>query len=65
MRRLAAEGLEKPEEWKVVQDHVRRGLVIRLDDPPDIDRALTWSLRAGTLLCPINTTGGWLAEVHH
>jgi hypothetical protein len=65
VRRLAAEGLEKPEEWKVVQDHVRRGLVIRLDDPPDIDRALTWSLRAGTLLCPINTTGGWLAEIHH
>lgn len=64
MRRLAAEGLERPEEWTVVQDHVRRGLVLRLDDPLDVDRALTWALRAGTLLCPINTTGGWLAEVH-
>ncbi len=64
VRRLAAEGLELPEGWKVVQDHVRRGLVVRLDDPPDVDRALTWALRAGTLLCPINTTGGWLAEVH-
>jgi hypothetical protein len=64
VRRLAAEGLTLPEEWKVVQDHVRRGLVIRLDDPLDVDRALTWALRAGTLLCPIATTGGWLAEVH-
>ena len=64
MRRLAAEGLERPEGWKVVQDHVRRGLVLRLDDPPDPEAALTWALRAGTLLCPINTTGGWLAEVH-
>ncbi|HEX7131196.1 MAG TPA: hypothetical protein VF228_01395 [Iamia sp.] len=62
--RLAAEGLTLPEGWKVVQDHVRRGLVVRLDDPLDVDRALTWALRAGTLLCPINTTGGWLAEVH-
>ena len=64
VRRLAAEGLVLPDEWKVVQDHVRRGLVVRLDDPPDVDRALTWALRAGTLLCPIATTGGWLAEVH-
>jgi hypothetical protein len=64
VRRLASEGLALPEGWKVVQDHVRRGLVVRLDDPPDVDRALTWTLRAGALLCPINTTGGWLAEVH-
>lgn len=64
VRRLASEGLALPEGWKVVQDHVRRGLVVRLDDPPDVDRALTWALRAGTLLCPIATTGGWLAEVH-
>ncbi len=64
VRRLAAEGLELPEEWKVVQDHVRRGLVVRLDDPPDVDRAVTWALQAGTLLCPIPTTGGWLAEIH-
>lgn len=64
VRRLAAEGLAVPEDWKVVQDHVRRGLVIRLDDPPDVDRAVTFALRAGTLLCPIDTTGGWLAEVH-
>lgn len=64
VRRLAAEGLVKPDDWKVVQDHVRRGLVIRLDDPPDVDRAVTWALQAGTLLCPIPTTGAWLAEVH-
>lgn len=62
--RLAAEGLALPDGWKVVQDHVRRGLVVRLDDPPDVAASLTWAIRAGTLLCPIATTGGWLAEVH-
>jgi hypothetical protein len=64
VRRLAAEGLALPAEWKVVQDHVRRGLVLRLDDPPDVDRVIAWALQAGTLLCPIPTTGRWLAEVH-
>jgi hypothetical protein len=38
--------------------------VLRLDDPPDVDRAVAWALQAGTLLCPVPTTGGWLAEVH-
>lgn len=64
MRRLAAEGLAKPEGWKVVQDHVRRGLVLRLDDPPDVVATVTFALQAGALLCPVTTTGGWLAEVH-
>jgi hypothetical protein len=64
VRRLSAEGLALPEGWKVVQDHVRRGLVVRLDDPPDVLEVVTWALRAGALLCPIPTTGGWLAEVH-
>lgn len=64
VRRLAAEGLALPEGWQVVQDHVRRGLVVRLDDPLDVPAALAFALRAGTLLCPVPTTGRWLAEVH-
>ncbi len=64
VRRLASEGLGLPDGWKVVQDHVRRGVVLRLDDPPDGLAAVTFALQAGVLLCPIATTGGWLAEVH-
>lgn len=64
VRRLAAEGLPLPPGWTVVQDHVRRGLVLRLDDPPDTMVALGWALKAAEKLCPIPVTGGWLAEVH-
>lgn len=62
--RLKAEGVERPPEWKVVQDHVRRGVVLSLDDPVDEHRAVTWAIQAATLLCPIAVTGRWLAEVH-
>jgi len=62
--RLAEQGLPLPEGWAVVQDHLRRGLVVRLDDPPDTMAVLGWSLRAIEALCPIPVTGGWLAEVH-
>lgn len=64
LARLAADGVERPAAWTVVQDHVRRGIVLELDDPPDPHEAVTWAIRAGTLLCPVPTTGGWLAEVH-
>lgn len=64
LRRLEGEGLERPKGWKVVQDHVRRGVVVDLEDPPDAEQAIDWAVRAGTLLCPIPTTGRWLAEVH-
>lgn len=64
LRRLADQGLALPPGWTMVQDHVRRGLVLRLADPPDAEEALTWSLRAAEALCPIPVTGGWLAEIH-
>lgn len=64
VRRLAEKGLPLPEGWTVVQDHVRRGLVLRLDDPPDTMVVLGWALKAAEELCPIPVTGGWLAEIH-
>lgn len=63
--RLAEAGLPLGEGWTVVQDHLRRGLVLRLADPVDTGLVLGWSLRAIEALCPIPVTGGWLAEVHH
>ena len=62
--RLASEGVVLPEGWSVVQDHVRRGVVLKLEDPVDAAQAIAWALQAATALCPIRTTGAWLAEVH-
>ena len=64
LRRLAAEGHPRPDEWKVVQDHARRGVVVRLPEDFDPADVLAWALSAAALLCPIETTGGWLAEVY-
>lgn len=61
---LAERGVSVPPTWTLVQDHVRRGLVLKLDEPPLAAPALDWSLRAAEELCPIPVTGGWLAEVH-
>jgi hypothetical protein len=62
--RLAAEGIARPDGWTMVQDHVRRGVVLRVDEfVPGI--VVEWSLRAASALCPVPLTGGWLAEVHH
>lgn len=64
MRRLAAEGQTRPEGWQVVQDHARRGLVIDLPREVAPAALVEWALNAATLLCPVETTGAWLAEVH-
>lgn len=64
IRRLASEGIALPDGWAVVQDHVRRGVVLTLSDAIDPDAVMTWALRAAEALCPIPVTGAWLAEVH-
>lgn len=53
-----------PDGWVVVQDHVRKGLVVAV--PPDVglDVALEWLLRAARLLSTIPLTGGWRAAVY-
>ena len=38
--------------------------VLDLSDPLDPALAVDWGLRAAVALCPIPTTGAWLAEVH-
>lgn len=61
---LAELGHAVPEGWVVVQDHVRKGLVVAV--PPDVglDIALEWLLRAARLLSTIPLTGGWRAAVY-
>ncbi|HEX4217848.1 MAG TPA: hypothetical protein VHZ02_05750 [Acidimicrobiales bacterium] len=65
--RLAAQlrdlGLPLPEGWRVVQDHPRRGLVVKLPDGADDAGVLDWLIRAAGTLCAVPQTGRWRAEV--
>ena len=56
--------LDVPSGWRVTQDHPRRGLVVAV--PPGVgdEEVLAWLISAGTQLCPVPTTGTWVAEVH-
>ena len=56
--------VDVPPGWRVVQDHPRRGLVLRVPpDVPDVE-VLRWLVGVGERLCPVPTTGEWLAELH-
>jgi hypothetical protein len=59
---LKDKGIGAPDEWYVVSDNPKRGLVLRTYDTPIAD-TLTWLVQAGTLLCPVPITGPWLATV--
>ncbi len=61
---LAQLGHPVPEGWPVVQDHVRKGLVVAV--PPEVGagEALDWLLRAARLLSTIPLTGGWRAALY-
>jgi hypothetical protein len=62
---LADLGVVVPTGWQVVQDHVRRGLVLRVPVAVAQRAALAWLLDVGTRLCLAPMTGSWQAEVHH
>jgi hypothetical protein len=63
-RLLTERGHPVPEGWIVVQDHVRKGLVVSV--PPDVApaEALDWLLGAATLLSTIPLTGRWRAALY-
>jgi hypothetical protein len=54
-----------PPGWRKVQDHPRRGLVVRV--PPDVpdDVVLRWLISTGEALCRRPLLGRWVAEVHN
>jgi hypothetical protein len=62
-RFLADRGVPIPEEWYVVSDHPRRGLVLRTYDAPP-EATLRWLVRAATVSCPLEIVGPWHAVVH-
>ncbi|HMK63838.1 MAG TPA: hypothetical protein VK386_09485 [Acidimicrobiales bacterium] len=62
--RLASLDLALPEGWRWVQDHPRRGLVVRTPPGTDHQSQLRWLLSAGTALSGIPLTGDWRALVY-
>jgi hypothetical protein len=53
-----------PDGWIVVQDHVRKGLVVTLPDGVTAAEALDWVIRAARLLSTVPLTGQWRAAVY-
>jgi len=62
---LTTAGVGLPDGWTLVQDHVRRGLVVRVDEGFAAEQVVAWAVEVATAVCPVPLTGGWLAEVHH
>lgn len=60
--RLAAAGHPVPEEWYVVQDHPKRGLVLRTYGTDPLD-TLRWLRDAVLVVCPLEITTAWRATV--
>jgi hypothetical protein len=61
---LAQLGHPVPDGWVVVQDHVRKGLVVALPEGVHAADALSWVMRAARLLSAVPLTGQWRAAVY-
>jgi hypothetical protein len=61
-RTLGDRGCAVPEEWYVVSDHPKRGLVLRTYAAPPTE-TLPWLARAALALCPLPVVGPWRAVV--
>jgi hypothetical protein len=62
--RLRETGVTAAPEWRVLQDHRRRGLVVLVPQDAESEVVLDWLLRAGELLALVATTGNWAAELY-
>ena len=62
--KLAELGRPVPDGWIVMQDYVKKGLVIAV--PPDVPHAdvVTWLLGAARALSNVPITGDWRAAVY-
>ena len=62
---LRDRGLPLPDQWRVTQDHPRRGLVVSIPaSVADLGTVLAWLLKAAEAVCSVPTTGRWRASVH-
>ena len=62
--RLRESGPGIPDGWRVVQDHPRRGLVVRLPEGTADGDVLRWLVSAAGALCTVPTTGRWQVTLH-
>jgi hypothetical protein len=62
---LRGRGLDVPEGWIVLQDHSKRGLVLRLPhfDVPH-EQIVDWLVTSCAALCAYPLPDSWLAAVH-
>ena len=66
-RRLADLGSPVPDDWRVLQDHPKRGLVVAVPTAAaadQLDEVLGWLLRATASLCSWPRTGEWRAACY-
>jgi hypothetical protein len=61
-RFLAERGCAVPESWYVVDEHPKRGLVVKTYDTPAAD-SLAWLVEACRRLCPLEIPYPWQAVV--
>lgn len=61
---LTEAGLGLPADWRVVQDHPRRGLIVAAPGHAPHDRVLDYTLSVTATLCVLPLTGTWQAEIH-
>ena len=59
-----ARSIDIPAGWRVVQDHPKRGIVLRVADGTTDSEALTWLVHTAAGLCDVPMLGRWVAEVH-
>ncbi|MDH4147358.1 MAG: hypothetical protein OEY23_19550 [Acidimicrobiia bacterium] len=62
--RLRDGGCAVPSEWRVRQDHPKRGLVAELPAEVDAKVALAWLFAASDVLTRVPLGDRWLAEIH-
>lgn len=65
MWRLRDGGLVRPDGWKVLGDHPKRGLVLELPADESPEDTLDWVLRAAVMLTPIELPSAWRAGLFH
>jgi hypothetical protein len=64
VQQLAELGVAVPDDWRVRQDHQRRGLLLEIPATATPDDVLDWALEAGGVLCAVPRTGRWQAVVY-
>ena len=61
---LRGMGIALPGDWRVRQDHARRGLIVLVPRSVPHPVVLDWALRAGEALATAPLSGSWQARIY-